>query len=292
MSAETSHALAPNNRPHAAMMTAIPTNDDAPGSMRRTNLHARLMEQCEPMLQHVMAVGLPVPPKLCGRRDACLALPPGAPGAAYAQIEELAEISRRLIAIVAPATPAAILLFAHEKRRHPRLGAIGAVPLERQFLVLTAVSLATTLVVSLASDVNAENMAKSFLQSEGLALLQVELFLLSAASLGSCFSILQKLNVYIAAGNYDPSYQGTCWTRWVMGVIFGVLLSQLLYSWLGAVTPGAPGGTVTSLASLDLGQPALARAPPAEPCHDRRRDFVRRHQIMSPCRSRGQGQGA
>jgi len=259
MSVEIAGSREPDNRHQAPKMPAVTINADAPQALSRFRLHAQLLEQCEAMLQHAMALGLLVPPALFGRLDTCL--PGGAGlGSGTAQIEELAEISQLLTAIVAPATPAAILLFAHERRRYPRLSAIGAVPLARQFLMLSAVSLVTTLMVSLAPDVNAENMARSFLHSDGLALLQVELFLLSAASLGSCFSILHKLNGYIAAGNYDPKYQSTYWTRWVMGVISGVLLSQLLYSWLTSTsTLSEAGGGVAGLrTSLDLGQPALA----------------------------------
>ncbi|MFL1464274.1 hypothetical protein ACI6QG_18840 [Roseococcus sp. DSY-14] len=262
MSAELAAAQAFASPPQAAPVLRE-ANHPAPVSLSRLRLQAQLLQHCEAMLQHAMAMGLPVPAAIFSRLDTCLAVAehgPGLPGleAAGAQVEELAEISQILAAIVAPATPAAILLFAHERRRHPRLSAIGAVPLARQFLVLSAVSLVVTLLVSLASDVNAENMAKSFLHSEGLALLKVELFLLSSASLGSCFSILQKLNGYIAAGNYDPKYQATYWTRWVMGVISGVLLSQLLYSWLDATSSAGGGGGAGSITSLDLGQPALA----------------------------------
>jgi hypothetical protein len=57
----------------------------------------------------------------------------------------------------------------------------------------------------------------------------IEVFLLSAASLGSCFANLQKINVVISDGTYDPRVQSTYWTRWVMGVISGVVLAQLLY---------------------------------------------------------------
>jgi magnesium-transporting ATPase (P-type) len=166
----------------------------------------------------------------------------------------LADICKLLTTLVAPATPAAIELFAEERKLHPRLSAIGAIPIARQFLVLSIVSLLTTLLIGLLEEVNTENISKSFLQTSGWPLFYVELFLLSAASLGSCFGILQKLNFYIANSTYDPKYQGTYWTRWVMGVISGVLISQLLTSWLGH--PSESGLAPVELPNL--GQTTLA----------------------------------
>lgn len=266
-------ALAAAPGEHLRILAAPPSPgpEGLAASTARRDLQAQMLNHCEVLLQHAMATGLPIPPVLVGRLDSYLAMQPrslapvpvaltvatgpasdGLPGA-VAPIEELAEICRDLTLLVAPATPAAILLFAQERRLHPRLSAIGAVPLARHFLMLSAASLLTTLLVSLAADVNADNMAKSFLHSEGWPLLLVELFLLSAASLGSCFAILQKLNGYITAGSYDPKYQATYWTKWVMGVISGVLISQLLYSWLVHA-----GGPAASSRLPDLGQPTLA----------------------------------
>src|SRR6476660_8816773 len=58
----------------------------------------------------------------------------------------------------------------------------------------------------------------------------VEAFLVSAASLGACFANLQRIDTFISVGTYDPRFQSTYWTRWVMGVISGVILSQLVYN--------------------------------------------------------------
>ncbi len=59
--------------------------------------------------------------------------------------------------------------------------------------MLSAISLLTMLLVSLSETINETNMGKSLLQLSGGSLLMVELFLLSAASPGSCFAILQSL---------------------------------------------------------------------------------------------------
>jgi hypothetical protein len=249
--------------------------EDASMLEYRQRLQDQLVAQCAAMAQHAMATGLAVPPELIGQLDAyfagenqdvatALPMPPtadevgGAPAAAALRIQDLAAVHQQLTAIVAPATPAAIQLFAREQKAHPSLSAVGPVPLVRHFLLLSAFSLLTMLLVSLSDMVNTDTMSKSLLTLSGWPLLLVELFLLSAASLGSCFAILQKLNNYVAAGNYDPKYQATYWGRWVMGVISGILLSQILYSMFVHLPSAAGQQGAESLLTLELGQPILA----------------------------------
>jgi hypothetical protein len=83
--------------------------------------------------------------------------------------------------------------------------------------------------VALSAEINAVNMGKTMLELSGYQLLVKEVFLISAGSLGSCFQNLQKISAVISDGTYDPKVQSTYWTRWVMGVISAVVLSQLIY---------------------------------------------------------------
>ena len=96
-------------------------------------------------------------------------------------------------------------------------------------LGLTMLSLAVLLGVAISAVVNTGNMSKSLLELSRYPLFMIEAFLVSAASLGSCFANLQKINTVISDGTYDPRVQSTYWTRWVMGVISGVVLSQIVY---------------------------------------------------------------
>jgi hypothetical protein len=97
-------------------------------------------------------------------------------------------------------------------------------------------------------------MAKSLLELSGFPLLMVEGFLVSAASLGACFANLQRINTVISDGTYDPRFQSTYWTRWVMGVISGVILSQIVYNFLQAHS----GGDASAGAAGAIAQPILA----------------------------------
>jgi len=158
-----------------------------------------------------------------------------------------------LAQIIAPATPEAVLLLTDERATHPLLYSLGPLPIVRQMLVLAILSLILLLGISLSDEVNAVNMGKTLLTLSGYPLFIIEVFLLSAASLGSCFQNLQKINVVISDGTYDPKFQSTYWTRWVMGVISGVIFSQLIYVLLMEASTASPGGVPST-----IGEPILA----------------------------------
>jgi hypothetical protein len=235
----------------------------------RESLRNELLAQCDAMMRHAMGAGVEIPPDLLDRLDAVLTeanpravLPVPDAGGSVAVIgpsgSDLADIHKTLAALVAPATPAAILLFAREQVAHPVLYSVGPVPLMRHFLLLSAISLFSMLVVSLSDQVNDQNLSRTLLNLSGFPLLMVEIFLLSAASLGSCFAILQKLNGYIAAGDYDPKYQATYWGRWMMGVISGIILSQLFFPLFSHPLDDAGQPVPSNWLPSDVGQPMLA----------------------------------
>jgi hypothetical protein len=167
-------------------------------------------------------------------------------------LASLSVVHGALAHIIAPATPEATLLLADERVIHPRLYALGPLPIVRQTLGLAILSLVLLLGIALSEEVNAANMAKTVLTMAGYSLFIKEIYLISAASLGSCFRNLQIINVVISKGTYDPKFQSTYWTRWVMGVISGVILSQLVFIFLMQARTDAAGAPPT------FGQPILA----------------------------------
>jgi hypothetical protein len=98
-------------------------------------------------------------------------------------------------------------------------------------------------------------MSKSLLELSGFPLFMIEAFLVSSASLGACFANLQRINTFISDGTYDPRIQSTYWTRWVMGVISGIVLSQLVYVFYVAHSGG---DWAAGTAPVAIGQPILA----------------------------------
>jgi hypothetical protein len=236
----------------------------------------RLVRECEAMVQHALGTGRSVPADVMTRLDQAVYAPDvpeavaapdrrdDAPGDVAAGSAASVETSRfvtlamahaGLALAIAPATPEAVLLMADERERHPVRCEFGPLPLVRQMLALAMFSLVVLLAVSVSAQVNNVNVSKSLLELAGYPLLMVEAFLVSAASLGACFANLQRINTVISDGTYDPRVQGTYWTRWVMGVISGIVLSQIVYDFFLGHSGDNPTDHATPTA---IGQPLLA----------------------------------
>jgi hypothetical protein len=266
------HAVAPFDEPPpvtARRATGV-------GVQVKERLWQRMARECEAMMQHALSNGLVVPAEVMQRLDQAVSAPDepvavaapdrrydASPADAVARNASATETSRfvslavahaGLALAIAPATPEAVLLMADERERHPTWCAFGPLPLVRQMLGLAMFSLVILLGVSLSAETNTENMSKSLLELSGHPLFMVEVFLVSAASLGSCFANLQRINVVISDGTYDPRFQSTYWTRWVMGVISGMILSQIVYDFL----LNSRDGTTAQAIPAALGQPVLA----------------------------------
>jgi len=245
------------------------------GERARRHLAHRLTRECEAMAQHALSTGHTVPVEVIELLDRAFSSIDAADtsrlavtatpdcdqsnvAATSTDVSALVALSRAhaaLAVIIAPATPEAVLAIADERCRHPLMTSFGPVPIARQMLVLALVSLITLLGVSVSPDINDANMSKTLLDLSGAPLLVVEIFLLSAGSLGSCFANLQRVNKFVSDGTYDPKSQSTYWVRWVMGIISGIVLSQLVYDvFLESQTVPA-GGAPTADA---IGQPLLA----------------------------------
>jgi hypothetical protein len=274
----TSHGLPIEQRKNGAIGSPI-----APISARRgpasrrlgTDLWRRMACECEAMAEDLLCAGRVIPEEIVAMLaetlpilDDIVAEPAGelgpraavrhraASGETWADpaeaasrpldavaIARLSKVHGALAVLSAPSTPEAVLLLREERQRRSWAYVFGPLPIVRQMLVLALLSLIVLIAASLQPDVNSENMRKSFLDLTGLPLLMTEIFLLSAASLGTCFQNLQQMNFYISAGTYDPRFQSSYWTRWMMGVISGFLLAELLHDVL--FVPGSPVGSIT-----------------------------------------------
>lgn len=217
----------------------------------KERLWQRMARECEVMMRYALSTGRVIPLEVIERLEQAVSAPdgpvavvtpdrresqspadtatPGASQVVTSQFALLAAAHAGLAVAIAPATPEAVRLMADERERHPLWCQFGPLPLVRQMLGLALLSLVTILGVSISAVVNTANMSKSIFELSGYPLFMVEVFLVSAASLGGCFANLQRINTVISDGTYDPRVQSTYWTRWVMGVISGIVLSQLVY---------------------------------------------------------------
>ena len=269
------HAVAPFDEPPpvpARGATGI-------GLQTKQRLWEQMARECEAMAQLALNTGRTIPVEIVERLDQALSAP-GALGAAAtrarrssddapreqagdstapaAEISPFASLSvahAALAQIIAPATPEAVVLLANERATHPLWYAFGPLPIVRQMFGLATLSLFVLLGIALSEDINVVNMGSTMLTLAGYPLLVKEAYLVAAASLGTCFQNLQKINIVVSDGTYDPKFQSTYWTRWVMGVVSGLILSQLIYVFL-LRSPPTEASAVPATATV--GQPLLA----------------------------------
>ena len=246
----------------------------------RQRLWEQMALECEAMVQHALGAGHAIPLEVIDRLDMALSAADASSGAANPGRRSSSDASREeaggakaprsemtalaslsvahaaLSQIIAPATPEAVLLTANERSTHPAWYALGPLPIVRQMLGLSILSLVVLLGVSLSPEVSTANMSQTFLTLGGYSLFVIEVVLVSAASLGSCFQNLQKINAVIADSTYNPKFESSYWTRWVMGVISGIILSQLAYEIF--LTPGPANDRTVVGVPPTIGEPILA----------------------------------
>lgn len=141
--------------------------------------------------------------------------------------KELLPVYNYLTNLVKPATPGTLMLFEKNRQSNNPFKFLGPLPIVRQFMMLSVFSLLALILTSLSKDVNTHTIQLSLLQGNGADQAVRLAFLLSCASVGASFYALFKMNSYINQGTFDMKYSATYWSRFVLGLVAGVLLSEL-----------------------------------------------------------------
>jgi len=155
------------------------------------------------------------------------------------EIKRLAAIHDHLTKEVAPATPKTIVMLSLDEAKKNAFSFLGPIPFIRRMMLATFISLSTLILVSLSDQVNKESIVKGLFESSEIELLLNLLFILSAAAIGGAFYALFQANKYLSHGTFDPKYEPTYWTRFVLGIVSGMILSELLHfdtSQMGAIS--------------------------------------------------------
>lgn len=163
---------------------------------------------------------------------------------------ELLPVHNYLVNFVKPAKPGTLVLFEKNRQSKSRLKFLGPLPIVRQFMLLTIVSLFALIGVSLSPHINTDTIQLSMLQGEGIDQIERLAFLLACASVGASFYALFKMNSYIADGTFDTKYTSTYWSRFVLGLVAGILLSELFVVFINT-DAAASGGAAASKKGLN-----------------------------------------
>jgi hypothetical protein len=197
----------------------------------------QLLRECEAMARYALASGLRVPAAVlhtvdAGARSVPVGAPPGEESLVEASqasngpmLKRLVEAHDQLVTIVSPATPRTLLLLSRDRARG-KTSLLGPVRLVRYLVAASAAFLFIFLATGLSPDVN--TAAGDIFTGSGIPLVINELFLLAAAGIGASFAALFTANRFIAEGTYDPKYESSYAVRFVLGLIAGIVLAELV----------------------------------------------------------------
>lgn len=223
--------------------------DLTPSSLNMLPIKDLLLKQCKVMIDYSLKVGKTI------ESEQVLPL-----SKADDQVNatELIPVFNYLAGLVKPALPGTLILFEKNRQSNSIFKSLGPLPIVRWFMLISILSLLALILTSLFTSVNTQAMQESMLQGGGLPQMERLSFLLAAASVGASFYALFKMNSFIQKGTFDLKYASTYWSRFVLGLVAGVLLSELFVGFIGTAPATGSGTAESPLPSSSMMKPILA----------------------------------
>ncbi len=211
-----------------------------------------LYRECSSMLKHALSNGEQVPPTLITDFNSLVPRIPTLNGLQIMNNEWmsdsppfqlstedvliLAQCHNTLVKIVSPARPQTLLLYQYESIKNGRWQVFGSVPLVRRLLAVAFLCLIAMIVLAASDMVKIDGQDLSLFDYDGLSLVLNAGFLISAAGLGASFSALFRVREYVTNYTYNPTYEASYWIEFAMGLIAGLILSELIFFDIGKST--------------------------------------------------------
>lgn len=149
---------------------------------------------------------------------------------------QLLSLYNYLVVVIKPANPRTIAVIEENRKANSVMSILGPLPIVRQFMVVAVLSMLVMILSSLTSDINVNTIQLSMLQGYGIDQFYRLVFLMSCASVGASFYALFKMNSYLSNRDFNVTLSHTYWARYVLGIVAGLLLSELF---VGFVEPSA-----------------------------------------------------
>lgn len=132
-----------------------------------------------------------------------------------------------LIEQVKPVSPGTLILIEENKNSKSILKSLGPVPIIQHFMLVSLACLIAMISLSFFGDLNVNTVQLSMLQGSGWGQVHRLGFLTACAGVGASFFALFKMNNFIKAGTFDIKHNSTYWSRFVLGIVAGLLLSEM-----------------------------------------------------------------
>lgn len=231
------------------------------------SLREQLFQECRAMAEYSFANGYQVPVDVVKTIDECthfFEVSNSNPEETSAEkpeptfdLEPLTKAHQILSELVKPALPRTILLLDKERHSKNVWNFLGPVPIIRQMIVASLISLLSFIGLAMTPDVTVG--AGDILSTDGFPLLENLLFFIAAAGLGASFAALYKVNSYLKRGTFDSIYNTSYWIRFGLGLIAGLVLSVMISDHvLNAPSAAATTATIEGFLDPKLLRPMLA----------------------------------
>lgn len=210
------------------MAKPTPTNPIASSNQA---LDSQTLRECEAMLNYALANGKKIKPEILAKltkvkNTMAQSEASGAPQRST-KVDEIGQVHNMLADIIAPATPATVVLMEDTQQRGWQF--LGPVPLVRKMMIVTLLCLMVFLGLFAFDEVDGRSINGDILSYPLHSFLLNELFIVSAAALGAAFYALFEAYKYIATSSYDTKYDSIYWIRFILGVVSGVILAQFIF---------------------------------------------------------------
>lgn len=141
-------------------------------------------------------------------------------------IEIIMGIHREFVDLIAPATPRSV--FWQADGANNSIGADNPAKFIWVMIALTLACLALFMALTTLDLINKEVLSQDFMSRSGKNQFLVATFYLAAAGIGACFFNLFKIYRHMTKGTYNPKYMQTYWIRFVIGIVAGYLLAEVI----------------------------------------------------------------
>jgi hypothetical protein len=240
-----------------AVSSGITTSPQAAkpvGAASEMSFRQQIARECDAMARYALGAGLKMPPALMQSLDVFesvidsddLTVPGGT----------LATLHSQLADVVAPATPRTIYLLHIDGAQNSWLSCLGPLPTIRRLVIGAAFFTLVFVLSSISGAISHKNLASDIYSLNGFESLEVLVFLMSAAAMGGCFHALFIAHTYIGKGTYDPRFESSYWMRIGLGVIAGLVLSQMIP--IGPEIDSTSGEAASASAATVFSKPLLA----------------------------------
>ncbi len=219
-----------------------------------TKFRRHIALECDAMVRYALGNGLKLPPAL--QQSLELFENVVEEGDPSVPVAYLASLHGQLADVVAPATPRTIYLLHIDKSRNSWASILGPLSSIRRLVLGAAFFTMVFVLSSLSDSISHQNLSMDIYSLDGMASLEILIFLMSAAAMGGCFHALFIAHSYIEQGTYDPRFESSYWMRIGLGIIAGLVLSQMIPIGPG---PEAGGDAAAPVSSASVfGKPLLA----------------------------------